>query len=92
MDADGNKGDVLEAVSNPANISDMIHFIPHFKILFKLAQLGMMLIKEESLTNKVATAKRRMEQYSSELEAQEHIVEHLSFYELIEAEVQRAEE
>ena len=53
MDADGNKGDLLAAVSDPASAADMIHFFPHFKILFKFAQLGMTLTKQTSLENKV---------------------------------------
>lgn len=35
----------------------MVHFFPHFKVLFKLAQLSMMLTKQTSLENKVQTAK-----------------------------------
>ena len=69
MDADGNKGDILQAVSDPSNAADMIHFFPHFKILFKFAQLGMTITKQTSLENKVVNAKKVMEQNLVQLEA-----------------------
>ena len=70
----------------------MVHFYPHFKVLFKFAQLGMTLTKQTSLENKVATAKKLMEQNQTQLTAQQAIVDNLAFYERVEAEVNRARE
>merc|ERR1719237_49250 len=40
MGGKGDKGDLLREVSEPANINDMVHFFPHFKVLFKPANIN----------------------------------------------------
>jgi len=69
MGGKGDKGDLLREVSEPANINDMVHFFPHFKVLFKLAQLGMTLTKQTSLENKLKTAQKNMDSSKVQLEA-----------------------
>ena len=90
MDVDGNKGAILAAISDPNNAQDMVHVFPFFKILYKLAQLGMTITKRISLQRQVAEKSKAMEDSQVEMEKQKAIVKNLEFHQRVNTEVQRA--
>lgn len=71
-------GSIYKAVSDPSKAEALISFYPHFKVLFKLAQLSMMLTKQTSLENKVQTAKNEYNSTTIKLASQEKIVDNLA--------------
>jgi len=91
--ADGlTKGPLLKAVSDDSIGADAVPFFPYFKILFKLAQLGMTITKRTSLERTVEKTTKAMEESQIDMEKQKAIVGNLEFYKRIEAEVNRANE
>lgn len=83
MDAEGNKGKLLEQVTNPERAEAMIVFFPYFKLLFKFCQLGMTLKTKESLIRKQKAATEETERVGVELKTLEDMRSNLKFYERI---------
>ena len=92
QNTDGQKGSLLNAVSNPSTAVDMVNFFPYFKILFKLAQLGMTITKRTSLERQVDKHSKALEDATVDMEKQKAVVANLEFYKQVEAEVNRANE
>jgi|Transcript_40596 hypothetical protein len=86
------KGSLLKAVTEATTSSDMAPFFPYFKILYKLAQLGMTICKKTSLERQVAEKTKAMDDSQIEMEKQQAIVDNLSFYQRVQDEVNRASE
>ena len=89
---DGVKGDILTQISNEASAADNVPFMPYFKILYKLAQLGMTITKRTSLERKVESSTKAMNDAQVEVDKQSAIVQNLAFYERVEREFSRANE
>ena len=90
QNTDGQKGSLLNSVSNPSTATEMVPFFPYFKILFKLAQLGMTITKQTSLERQVEKHTKALEDVTVDMEKQQAIVKNLEFYSVVEAEVQKA--
>merc|ERR1712110_298283 len=83
------KGDILERLSNPENATNNLPFFTYFKLLFKLAQIGMTLKKKQSLEMKQLDADQVIKDKEVEIISMRGLVSNLDFHQRISAQVQR---
>ena len=83
------KGRLLEAVMNPNVAEHMVPFIVLFKIVFKMAQIGMTLKTKQNLVRKQDTMKKEMDDAAVQIDTQLSYIENLSFSERIQGEANR---
>ena len=89
MSIDGRKGALLAAVSDSTQADAMLPFFSYFKVLYKLAQMGMTLKKKQSLQRKAETSKRELEELTISQTSAQRLVDNLSFHERMTAQAER---
>ena len=77
MDTDGKKGAILERLTNPASAASAFHFFPYFKLLFKLAQIGMTKKTKESLERKQEAMQKEMDAADVHIGTQDALIKNL---------------
>ena len=68
---------------NPNLAEHMVPFIVLFKIVFKMAQIGMTLKTKQNLVRKQDTMKKEMDDAAVQIDTQLSYIENLSFSERI---------
>lgn len=92
MDAEKKKGKILAGISNPEQAKDLVPFIPYFKVLFKLCQVGMTQKSRQSKQRREEEATKTLKDLEVNCETQEALIENLNFRKLIDGEVERAQQ
>jgi len=79
-------GTILSALMNPGNAAENVQFIPYFKVLFKLVQMGLTKKNKVNLERKQVTADKTLADLQVQIETQDAIIENLTFHETVSAE------
>lgn len=85
-------GTILSALMNPSNAAENVQFIPYFKVLFKLVQMGLTKKNKVNLERKQVTADKTLADLQVQIETQDAIIENLAFHETVSAEASRSRE
>ena len=89
QDADGNMGDVQNFIVEGENALTNIDFFVHFKILYKLTQMGLTAQRRDAYAEKMSGNDSRLHEIEEKVATQEQIADNLKFGEMLAEEATR---
>ena len=89
QDADGNIGDVQNFITEGENALTNVEFFVHFKILYKLTQMGLTTQRRDAYAEKMGGNDSRLNEIKEKVATQEQIAENLKFGEMLAEEATR---
>ena len=89
QDADGNIGDVQNFITEGENALNNVDFFVHFKILYKLTQMGLTTQRRDAYAEKMGGNDSRLNEIEEKVATQEQIADNLKFGEMLAEEATR---
>ena len=86
------QGTILAAMLDAVQGALLIPFMPYFKLLFKLCQIGLMMKKKQSLERKQIDADEYIADKTVKIASASALIDNLSFHERITAQILRTNE